>query len=252
MKLMPSVWRTAWYEEGLSERFVQEMTRLEKSFAQDVKTSAEWVEQLVIELGQLTQNMIYLEGELPRPHQLKLAFERALKLSALSAHLMTALDRAIDHGPAVLRYAEGSGEAVPLSAAHHVAPPVPSPVPHVEPPRMETSAVGTPAHTSPAPEVAAPARPVDPRMRTSAQAQIGLQRQSAPQASSSGDGRSGAKPAGMFSNLMDMSQPMQEGSPSPMREMILALSRRGLSRSEIEVITEQPRHIIEAVLQHGG
>jgi hypothetical protein len=36
-----------------------------------------------------------------------------------------------------------------------------------------------------------------------------------------------------------------------MREMILSLSRRGLSRSEIEVITEQPRHVIEAVLTAG-
>jgi hypothetical protein len=35
-----------------------------------------------------------------------------------------------------------------------------------------------------------------------------------------------------------------------MRETILSLSGQGLSRAEIEVVTGEPRHIIEAVLDH--
>ena len=252
MRLIPPVWRTAWYEEGLSERFVQEMTRLEKSVVKDLGTSAEWVEQLVIELGQLTQNMIHLEGELPRPHQLKLALERALKLAALSAHLMAALDRAIDHGPSVLRYSE-EGEspqkgAAPLEplASHSPSPlnPLPAPAP------VQPAAVHAPqAHAPVAQPGVTPGAPI---LRASPQVQVGLKRQAgAEPRAPAAPAREPAKPAPLVSNLMDISEPMVDGSASPAREMILALSRRGLSRSEIEVITEQPRHVIEAVLQHG-
>lgn len=265
--MTPSVWRTAWYEDGLSERFIQEMSRLEKSAIRDLSTSAKWVEQLVIELGQLTQNMIHLEGEMPRPHQLKLAFERALKLAALSAHLMAALDQAMDHGPAVLRYVE-----------HRAGAPQPPAVPPHLNPSPPTAALGGLADARPvepvpgapaaahAPSAAAlaadppgngPAPPSLPAMRSSAQTQVGLMRQAHPAArpahtAGSDEPRPSATPQPMFSNLMDISEPLVEPSASPMREMILALSRRGLSRSEIEVITEQPRHIIEAVLQRGA
>jgi hypothetical protein len=261
MRLTPPAWRTAWYEEGLSERFAQEMSRLEKSALQDLDTSAEWVEQLVIELGQLTQNMIHLEGELPRPNQLKLAFERALKLAALSAHLMAALDQAIDHGPAVLRYSERGSDRSP-------PPPVPprlNPTPSaqvqagVPDPRSGQDSAALAALQSPTspghslPQQSIPANA--PGMRASTHAQVGVMRQAQAgtrPAPAAAEPRQSAMPQPLVSNLMEMSEPMIEGSPSPMREMILALSRRGLSRSEIEVITEQPRHIIEAVLQHGG
>jgi hypothetical protein len=271
MRLIPPVWRTAWYEEGLSERFVQEMTRLEKSTVKELGTSAEWVEQLIIELGQLTQNMIHLEGELPRPHQLKLALERALKLAALSAHLMAALDHALDHGPSVLRYSEGaetrsrsqgpaetrdggtagayaseqtpaawtgtehSGLAIPTHGGNGHMPAQSAPV-------TQTQAAGS----------AAPPSPAGPGLRASPQVQVGLKRQASPEIRTPTQSpREGGKPAPFVNNLIELSQPMIDGGASPAREMILALSRRGLSRSEIEVITEQPRHIIEAVLQHG-
>jgi hypothetical protein len=257
MKLVPPAWQTAWYEEGLSERFVQEMTRLEKSAVRDLGTSAQWVEQLVIELGQLTQNMIHLEGEVPRPHQLRLALERALKLAALSAHLMAALDRALDHGPAVLRYSEGAesaarGAAFPASAlpapGHGPAAPVPS-----EPGRPIPEPAVHPASQHAPPGSAQP--PGAAALRASPQVQVGMKRQSGPDprpaAPAAPAARESAKPAPFVNNLMELSQPMIDGPASPAREMILALSRRGLSRSEIEVITEQPRHIIEAVLQRG-
>lgn len=266
MRLTPPAWRTAWYEEGLSERFAQEMSRLEKSALQDLDTSAEWVEQLVIELGQLTQNMIHLEGELPRPNQLKLAFERALKLAALSAHLMAALDQAIDHGPSVLRYSErGSDHPSPPPGPPHLNP---TPSAQIQAggsdPRsgQESAALGAPQaaalHSPALPSHGVPQQHIPahaPGMRASTHAQVGVMRQaqaSARPAPAAPEPRQPARPQPLVNNLMEMSEPMIEGSPSPMREMILALSRRGLSRSEIEVITEQPRHIIEAVLQHGG
>jgi hypothetical protein len=219
------------------------MTRLEKSAVRDLGTSAQWVEQLVIELGQLTQNMIHLEGELPRPNQLKLALERALKLAALSAHLMAALDHAMDHGPSVLRYSEG---AAPANATGGALPseshwPGPEPALHAAGPAHAAPAVTQPA----APQGAA-------ALRASPQVQVGMKRQSSPEARPAGAApKEPAKPTPLVNNLMELSQPMMDGPASPAREMILALSRRGLSRSEIEVITEQPRHIIEAVLQRG-
>jgi hypothetical protein len=243
MKLVPPAWQTAWYEEGLSERFVQEMTRLEKSAVRDLGTSAQWVEQLVIELGQLTQNMIHLEGELPRPNQLKLALERALKLAALSAHLMAALDHAMDHGPSVLRYSEGAAPAIASGGALPSEPAWPG----AEPAHLGASAARA------APAAAPPAAPPGAAaLRASPQVQVGMKRQSSPEARPAGAApKEPAKPAPLVNNLMELSQPMMDGPASPAREMILALSRRGLSRSEIEVITEQPRHIIEAVLQRG-
>ncbi len=267
MKLTPPVWRTAWYEEGLSERFAQEMSRFEKSSLKELGTSAEWVEQLVIELGQLTQNMIHLEGELPRPHQLRLAFERALKLAALSAHLMAALDQAIDRGPAVLRYSEPAVEPVsPPLVPPHLSPTPGARVglgaawPALEPatPGNGTLSHGVP-RPPPAPQAQAPqassAAPPAHALRASPQAQVGVMRQAHADAYPSPAVAEPVAPANapaLVNNLMEISQPMFESSPSPMREMILALSRRGLSRAEIEVITEQPRHIIEAVLRHGG
>ncbi len=271
MRLMPPEWRTAWYEEGLSERFVQELSRLEKTSIHGLHTSAEWVEQLVIELGQLTQNMIHLEGELPRPHQLKLAFERALKLAALSAHLMAALDQAMDHGPSVLRYSEAGGDSAPSAGAAYGAPnPLPPQVPpHLNPPSLvpvqgmpsDSRAHGEMTAQAPTAQANSSASPAAPVLRASAQTQVGVMRQASPTAKPAPhavDPRTAAraskapKAEPLVSNLMEISQQMIEpSSASPMREMILALSRRGMSRSEIEVITEQPRHIIEAVLQHG-
>ena len=35
-----------------------------------------------------------------------------------------------------------------------------------------------------------------------------------------------------------------------MRETIISLGKQGLSRAEIEMVTGEPRHIIEAVLNH--
>jgi hypothetical protein len=248
MKLRTPAWKTAWYEEGLSERFAQEMSRLEKTVIKDIETSAQWVEQLVIELGMLAQNMIHLEGEAHRDSQVRLAFEKALKLSALTAHLMGALDHAVDRGPALLRYANESAdrpdagsmgaESAPAQAAAHNAPAAQkSAAPASLPAPSASSANGAGGQNTPG-------------IRSNAVAQIGIKRQAAPREAPAVPPRP-AHTTPMLSPLMDMSEPMVAPSGNPMREMIISLSRRGLSRSEIEVITEQPRHVIEAVLTAG-
>ena len=94
MKLLTTPWKTAWYDDQISEKFFQEMSRVEKGAARDLKQSSHWLGQMVIEVGQLAQDLMPLEGDHPSPSQIRLACERALKISALAAHMTAALDRA--------------------------------------------------------------------------------------------------------------------------------------------------------------
>ena len=94
MKLLITPWKTAWYDDQISEKFFQEMSRLEKGAARDLKQSSHWLGKMVIEVGQLAQNLMHLEEENPSPSQIRLACEKALKISALTAHMTAALDRA--------------------------------------------------------------------------------------------------------------------------------------------------------------
>jgi hypothetical protein len=217
------------------------MSRLEKTTVREIGGSAQWVEHLLIEMGQLAQNMIHLEGEVRRDTQVRLAFEKAIKLSALAAHLVGALDHALDQGPALLRIgAEIPGEnaGMPVVGAAGAAPAA------VQPHRAAA------AQTPPVPEPAGPVPAAGPSPRVTAATQLGLQRQAQAREPASADRFAGYDEANL-SSLIQVSEPVASQDKNPMREMILALSRRGLSRSEIEVITEQPRHIIEAVLAAG-
>ncbi len=94
MKLLTPPWKTAWYDDQISDRFFHEMSRLENGSMQELQSSAQWMNQVVIEVGQLAQNMTQLEKDAPHASQVRLAFERTLKLSTLTAHLAAALDRA--------------------------------------------------------------------------------------------------------------------------------------------------------------
>jgi hypothetical protein len=170
MKLPYVPWKQAWHDQEISEKFYQELAKLEKGVVPELESSARWMEQLVVELGQLAQNMIQLETTDPHAPQVRLAFDRAIKLAALAAHLAAALHQV----------QAGRGEAQPSAP---------------------------PAGLARAVEAAA------------AQAK-GL----AP------DGRPAA--AGY----------------APMRRTIHSLAERGVSISEIEVITGHPRHVIEAIL----
>lgn len=120
MKMLTPPWKTAWYDDKISDRFFREMSRIENNSARQIETSAQWLNLLVVEMGQLAQNLNHLEHEAPHPSQVRLAMEKALKISALAAHLAAALDRADPaktHAPPVLpgpRPGEGGpGEAPP-------------------------------------------------------------------------------------------------------------------------------------------
>ena len=94
MKLITPPWKTAWYDDQISDRFFHEMSRGEKGEVRDMESSARWMNQITIMVGQLAQNMDQLEKDAPHPSQIRLAFEKALKVSTMAAHLAAALDRA--------------------------------------------------------------------------------------------------------------------------------------------------------------
>ncbi len=94
MKLSSCPWQTAWHDGQNSERLVQELSKLEKGSVQKLESSAQWMEHLLVELGQLAQHMIQLEQNDPHPPQLLLASDRSVKLAALAVHLAGALQQA--------------------------------------------------------------------------------------------------------------------------------------------------------------
>ena len=94
MKLITPPWKTAWYDDQISDRFFHEMSRSENGEVHDIESSSRWMNQIMIVVGQLAQNMDQLEKDAPHHSQIRLAFEKALKVSTMAAHLTAALDRA--------------------------------------------------------------------------------------------------------------------------------------------------------------
>lgn len=146
MKLLTPPWKTAWYDDQISDRFFHEMSRLEKGSMQELQSSAQWMNQIMIEVGQLAQNMTQLENNAPHASQVRLAFERTLRLSTLTAHLAAALDRADP---------ERRHTPVPAQAVH-AAFAAPRPVHAVRPeagpgpqPRLQASPDETQPFTAP-------------------------------------------------------------------------------------------------------
>lgn len=176
MKLPHCPWKQAWHDDQVSEKFFQELAKLEKGQVKELDSSARWMEQIVVELGQLAQNMIQLEQADPHAPQMTLAFERSVKLSALATHLAGALHHA------------RASATKPTESRDSVRP------------HSMAQAIEAAAH----------------------QTQSG--------------GMPGADPAPHLA------------SSAPMRRTILSLADRGVSISEIEVITGNPRHVIEAIL----
>ena len=136
MKLPASRWQQAWHDEDLAGKFVKDLDKLEKGTVQTLDSSAKWLDQLLVELGQLAQNMIQLEEEAPHPPQLQLSLERALKLGALSVHLAGALHQA--HAD-LTRPAEGE----------HPDPSRPGMAAAVEAATQQAEAIGMPPVTDP-------------------------------------------------------------------------------------------------------
>ena len=59
-----------------------------------------------------------------------------------------------------------------------------------------------------------------------------------------------APPTPIIGSLLEISGRKSIQSESTIRETIRSLSQQGLSRAEIEMVTGEPRHIVEAVLDH--
>lgn len=141
MKLLTPPWKTAWYDDQISDRFFHEMGRTENGEVRDMDSSARWMNQIVIVVGQLAQNMDQLEKDAPHPAQIRLAFEKALKVSTLAAHLTAALDRADPdrrHTPMAARSVQSVAAAPREIAGAHAAPERAAPVAVPEKPMDET------------------------------------------------------------------------------------------------------------------
>lgn len=271
MKLNVTDWKTAWFDAHIADRFFHEMAKVDKGALKNLATSAQWMEQIMIDVGQLAQAMIQLESDGAPEPQIRNACDKALRLSALTLQLMTTLagvDR--DH----LRSGSSLYSGSPSSDFTHVAPVHPSlpqtgPLQDAPPPgpsiatpaeSAQHHAVGPahglpplwgqashfplpgskPAETAESPEATEP--PDGSDTRSAEEADTGVA-----QADSS---TQVAPPALTISSLLQISGRKSIQSESTMRETIRSLSQQGLSRAEIEMVTGEPRHIVEAVLDH--
>jgi len=126
MRLDKSGWQEAWHEQGLSERFFMEISRLDKTEAAGLSTGGQWLSQLVAEIGHLAQSMAPLEAADPGVSHLRLSYEKAVKVSALASLLAGALEqtqknnlkqKAFSHGD----FAPGSAFSAAVERASQAA-----------------------------------------------------------------------------------------------------------------------------------
>lgn len=270
MKLEIQDWKSAWFDAKINDRFFQEMSRVEKGMIKELGTSAHWMEQVMIEVGQLAQSMIRLEkADTPEP-QIRQAMEKALRLAALSLQLVTTLD-GLDRTmlkSGQRQYASPTpAQAMPPKpmeiAAGEIRSLAPVPQPVSPPPREESVSphaalppfllrqMGAPPdgktaggqEAAPASEDAAGQAPPDGATEEITEAITEATAEAAP-----GENGGGTFPT--LSPLLDFSPDRPEVATSRMHDTIVSLSQQGLSRAEIEAVTGEPRHIIEALIDH--
>jgi hypothetical protein len=270
MKLKVTDWKQAWFESHISERFFQEMSRLEKGAVQGLESTAQWMEQIMIEVGLLAQAMIRLEQDGAPEPQIRQAYDKAMRLSSLALHLITALDGADREQLRSASIVRGDRHDAPAYASAPVATPM-----SVAGTAKPAQAAAPAAAPRPAPAAAPPAAPavpptmpstvrptVPPTVRPAA-APAGPWRSPVPIRPSVAPGErppSGPSaadvaappgaPSPLIATLLQVSGRNVPRSESALRQTIVSLSQQGLSRAEIEAVTGEPRHIIEAVLNH--
>lgn len=265
MKLPTPDWKSAWFENHIGDRLFQEVARLEKSMLASMTTSAHWMEQVTIETGQLAQTMIRLEGQEGNQGQLRQCFDKALRLGALSLLLMSTLEHA-EHG----RGGTAPRAAAPASSPAGSSPPQWSqPAAAIYPfaPAAEPVATTAPRASASPPPASPPAAMASPVAAPVAAASFAprlfspfgrsVQHFPAPSPSDEDDaflapGENGEQwSPGLLESLSQVAGPgATQDNGSEARHTIAALSDKGLSRAEIEMVTGQPRHIVEAVLEH--
>ena len=266
MKVMLPDWKSAWFENHISDRFFQEMAKIDKGIGMGLDTTGQWMGQIMSETGNLAQALMTLEADEPQDSHIRLAAEKALRIAALSLHLMTVLDSA--------QRSEGSpGRLTP----RNLTPPPGSKLPGG--PRV-SPLPDKPAPITPANQAKDPPKgvisgqttppPVNPlnRLSTSdwmSNRQGGQTTRAASDANSAHSEGSRAPSSAPFP-LPDAAPTFEapppllspflhrdhkgslNGEPSEIHQAILSLANQGLSIAEIEAVTDQPRHIVTAIL----
>ncbi len=248
MKLKVPDWKQAWFENHISDRFFQEMGKLEKGTTKGLESTAQWTEQVMIDVGQLAQAMIRLESESAGEPQVRHAFDKALRLAALSLHLMTALSGMQRSDLRAGGPAAGSGYAPGPAAGPQPILPRPTAPPAAD----ATPAVqGAPSAPGPQPPFLPPFLRPQPVSAPEPPAEAPAPTALPAQAAADGMPEAPAQPdAPLFSEMLQVSGQASNRSESHAHQTILSLSSQGLSRAEIEMVTGEPRHVIEAVLNH--
>jgi len=255
MKLKVTDWKHAWFESHISDRFFQEMSKLDHGAMHGLETSAQWMEQIMIEVGLLAQAMIRLEQSGAPEPQIRQAYEKSMRLAALAMQLITALDGADREQlrSAALVRGEHGGAApsqAPLSAF-----PAPSQPAAAAPAPGNPALAGHPAGQPGATPAAIAAltrgaqgvRPPPPAPRAERKLAAPA---AAPESAAPAPASAVSRDTPVFSSLLQVSGRNAPRTESYVHQTILSLSEQGLSRAEIEMVTGEPRHIIEAVLNH--
>lgn len=254
MKLKIQNWKAAWFDAHINDRFFQEMSRIEKVMVKDLETSAQWMEQVMIEVGQLAQSMIRLENnETPEP-QIRQAMEKSLRLAALSLQLVVTID-GLDREMLKSSQRQYATPNLPKQAfeftAAATASAVSSPRPLVPvPPSFPSQTAGGIPGNGPLPGFLQRQMQTPAASRTDPGSKHGTMAPPIPEEDATGneDTAKGSFPT--LSPFLDFSPDRSEAATSRMHDTIASLSQQGLSRAEIEAVTGEPRHIIEAVINH--
>lgn len=267
MKLRVNDWKHAWFESHISDRFFQEMSKLERGSVQGLETSAQWTEQIMVEVGALAQAMIRLEQEGAPEPQIRQAYEKSLRLAALAMHLITALDGADREklrSAAIVRTEPlrgmggmggmGNAGGTPQGNSASLAAPTKSGAPQSPFPPPAAPAAESPAAAVTAPPVmprqAVPWRPPLTPSRAERTPDPEAAEPAEKPAEAPAPAVEGVPDPSVFASLLQHSGPSQARSESAVHQTILSLAQQGLSRAEIESVTGEPRHIIEAVLNN--
>ena len=242
MNLGTADWKTAWLEKGISDRFFQEMTRLERHRIPQLRTSGQWTAQLMADLGSLAGHALKLDQETVEDVDLQQGYNKAIALAALAAQCAMAFNMVMN----------GQG-ALPRHPLPRVQPPLPPNVEHAPAPETPGSTVSQAPGGS---GMELPFRTPRPMagingaaLKTVEAAGQELPQGPAGQTNAAADGEETPHPvSSVLANPANAESPVKH---APMRHTILSLSRRGLSRGEIEVITGQSLEKIEQVLKAG-
>jgi len=270
MKLTIPDWKSAWFDNHLNTRLFTEVSRLERTLHNSLGSSAQWMEQVTIEAGHLAQSMIRLESGRTSSQDLRAATEKAMRLSALGLMLMAALDANLpgheqpgrdvaDEPPPPRRPAPMAPTALAAASAmaSTLAAKPPAGPPGGQPSGKGSSHAGGIQSVPWQPQMfrsfTVPAQPSKvPPQRLEEEEEDEFPAGTAFEAAQEFE-FADEEDMDTMPDIASLSQVGHSGGGgSAMSGTIISLSEQGLSRAEIEVVTGQPRHIIDAVLANSA